>query len=117
MKQKRVYIDYLQDILENAKKGKEFVAGMSGDEFLKDEKTVFAVIRAIEVLGEATKKIPREVREKYPQIPWREMAGTRDKLVHEYFGVNLVVIWKTETEDIPSLIPLLQQIVESEKSE
>jgi uncharacterized protein with HEPN domain len=117
MKQKRLYIDYLQDILENAEKARRFVSGMTGDDFLQDEKTVFAVIRAIEVVGEATKKIPQEVREKYPLIPWREMAGTRDKLVHEYFGVNLAVIWKTVAEDIPSLIPLIQQVLESERTE
>ena len=117
MNQKRLYIDYLQDILENAEKALGFVTGMTGDDFLKDEKTVFAVIRAIEVVGEATKKIPQEVREKYHQIPWREMAGTRDKLVHEYFGVNLVVIWKTVNEDIPALIPLLQQVLKRERSE
>jgi len=116
MSQGRLYIDYLRDILENAEKAVEFVSGMSGDDFLGDEKTVFAVIRAIEILGEATKKIPSEVREKYSDIPWREMAGTRDKLVHDYFGVNLAVIWKTVTEDIPSLIPLLQQVIENESA-
>jgi uncharacterized protein with HEPN domain len=116
MNQKRLYIDYLRDILENAEKAVEFVSGMTGDEFLGDEKTVFAVIRAIEILGEATKKIPVEVREKYSDIPWREMAGTRDKLVHDYFGVNLTVIWITVTEDIPLLIPLLKQVIKNESA-
>ena len=116
MSQGRLYIDYLRDILENAEKAVGFVSGMSGDDFLGDEKTVFAVIRAIEILGEATKKIPNDVREKYSDIPWREMAGTRDKLVHDYFGVNLAVIWKTVTEDIPSLIPLLKKVIENESA-
>ena len=87
---------------------------MSEDEFLQDEKTSFAVIRAIEVMGEATKKVPKGIREKYPYVPWREIAGTRDVLVHEYFGVNLRVIWKTKMDDLPSIIPLLEQILADE---
>ena len=114
MKSKHVYIDYLSDILENANKAILFTAGMSEDEFLQDEKTSFAVIRAIEVMGEATKKVPKGIREKYPYVPWREIAGTRDVLVHEYFGVNLRVIWKTVMDDLPSIIPLLEQILADE---
>ncbi len=114
MKPGRLYVDYLCDIAENARKASQFTAGMTGDDFLQDEKTVFAVIRALEIVGEATKKIPSEIKEKYSDIPWREMAGMRDKLVHDYFGVNLVVIWKTVTEDLPKLMPLVQQVIEAE---
>ncbi len=114
MKGERLYLDYLRDILENSEKSVGFIAGMTRDDFLKDEKTVFAVIRAIEIIGEATKKIPANIREKYPEIPWREMTGTRDKLIHDYMGVNLVVVWKTVTEDIPNLISLLQQAIKNE---
>jgi uncharacterized protein with HEPN domain len=116
MNREHLYIDYLRDILEHAEKVQRFVAGMTVDDFLQDEKTVFAVIRALEVVGEATKKIPTEVREKYPNVPWREMAGTRDKLIHDYFGVNLGVIWKTATEDIPDLIPTVRQVLQNETS-
>lgn len=116
MTQERFYVDYLRDILEHAEKAQTFVAGMTEDDFLQDEKTVFAVIRALEIVGEATKKIPQEVKGKYPNVPWREMAGTRDKLAHDYFGINLGVIWKTVTEDIPSLIPLIRQILKNEAS-
>ena len=115
MKSKRVCIDYLNDMVNNAEKAQEFVAGMSGDEFLEDEKTVFAVIRALEILGEAAKKIPAEIRDNYPSIPWREIAGMRDKLVHDYFGVNLQLIWKTVQEDLPELLPRLREVVEQER--
>lgn len=116
MKRERLYVDYLCDILDNAKKASDFMKGMSEDDFLRDEKTVFAVIRALEVVGEAAKKIPDEVKNKYPDIPWREMTSIRDKLIHDYFGVNFAVIWKTVSEDIPKLIPLMKWVIEDQTS-
>lgn len=69
-------------------------------------------MRALEIIGEATKNIPAEVRNQYPDIPWRSMAGMRDKLSHQYFGVNLEVVWKTSTEDLPQLRTKLQIVLE-----
>ena len=71
---KRVYADYLQDMLSNAERAVQFAYGMNYDTFAKDEKSVYAVIRAIEIIGEASQKVPNEVRTKYPEIPWREIA-------------------------------------------
>ena len=76
---------------------------MTYEQFAGDAKTVFAVVRALEIIGEATKKLPQSVRDRYPKVPWREMAGIRDKLIHDYFGVNLAVVWKTVIEDLPGL--------------
>ncbi len=111
MSSSRIYLHYLHDILENAAKACQFVDGMSGDDFLQDDKTVFAVIRALEVMGEAAKNIPDDIRDKYPAIPWRDMAGMRDKLIHHYFGVDLNTVWKTVTRDLPILYPKLQEII------
>jgi len=69
------------------------------------------VIRGIEIIGEAAKHIPNSARNKYPEIPWKDMAGMRDKITHEYFGVNLKVIWKTVKEDISQLKPLVQNML------
>ena len=87
--------DYLRDIVENAAKVEAFTAGVDFDEFLANEMRAYATIRALEIIGEAVKQVPAELREKYPQIPWRAIARMRDKLIHHYFGVNLGVVWKT----------------------
>lgn len=94
---------YFLDILDSIRKIESFILGMSYEKFENDEKTVYAVIRALEIIGEASKKISQEIQSNYPQIPWRSMAGTRDVLIHDYFGIDKEVIWKTITTDIPPL--------------
>ena len=89
----------------------EFIRGMDFERFAKDKKTTFAVIRAMEVIGEAAKNIPQLIRSRYPQVPWKDMAAMRDKVIHEYFGVDLKVVWKTAKEDIPSLRPPVENLL------
>jgi len=109
MSTERLIVDYLDDVLESISDIRAFVTGMSYEEFIGDKKTVNAVIRSLEVIGEAVKKIPPEIREKRSDIPWKEIAGTRDKLIHEYFGVDLEILWKTVQTD---LSPLDQAVME-----
>lgn len=111
MSSDREYADYLEDILDAISKIANFIEGMTFDQFSRDDKTAYAVIRALEIIGEATKHIPEQVRKSNPDISWREMAGIRDKLIHDYFGVNLEVVWKTATDDLPKLEPEIQLIL------
>ena len=79
---KREIVDYLQDIIDAMDAAEEFIGGMGHDEFAADKKTVYAVVRSLEIIGEAVKNIPEDERKKYPGIPWRAMAGMRDKVIH-----------------------------------
>jgi uncharacterized protein with HEPN domain len=108
---KREVGDYIQDIVDAISKGMRFVEDMKYEDFIHDDKTVFAVIRAIEVIGEAVKNIPNDVKDKYPEIPWREMAGMRNKLIHAYFGVDIKKVWKAIKEEIPPLKPVFEQML------
>ena len=112
MSGERVYLDYVRDMLGSAEKALEFVNGMGYAEFVEDEKTQYAVVRAIEIIGEAAKKVSKDLRGTYSEIPWREIAGTRDKLIHEYFGVNVSVVWRTVQEDLPGLIEQLGKLLD-----
>ncbi len=103
--------DYLQDILETIESCERFIEGMNYDQFTSDEKTIFAVNHALEIIGEATKHIPEEIRKEYPLVPWKKMAGIRDVIIHAYFGVNLNVIWNTATERLPELKRDIEKIL------
>ena len=94
---------YLTDIKEAIDKIEKYVRQMTFTDFEQDSKTVDAVTRNIEVIGEAAKHIPAEVQLKHMEIPWKQIVGSRSKAIHEYFGIDLEILWKTVTEDIPKL--------------
>jgi uncharacterized protein with HEPN domain len=110
----RSIADYLHDILDSVDEIGDFIKGMSLDEFAGDKKTINAVLRSIEVMGEASRKIPEEIRLRYPQVPWRKMTGMRDKLIHEYHGVDIETVWQTLGEDIPPLKEKIQEVIDKE---
>ena len=104
----------MTDIQETAKHFEQFIAGMTWAQFAQDQKTIFPVLRAFEIIGEAAKKIPHPFRKRHATVPWKQMAGMRDKRIHEYFGVNYQVLWKTATEDSPSIQPLIASVYRKE---
>ena len=110
----REFKDYIHDINNEMKKIIDFTNEMSYNDFKKDEKTVYAVIRALEIIGEATKNIPDKIKTKYNNIPWRNISGMRDKVIHDYFGVNRKIIWETVKNDIPDLLEKIEKIIKNE---
>jgi uncharacterized protein with HEPN domain len=111
---KRDATDYLKDILQAIDEVETFIDDLTYDEFINDKKTLNAVVRSIEVIGEATKNIPESIRSKYPELPWREMAGMRDKLIHGYFGIDTETIYKAAKQDLPPLKTPIQKILKEQ---
>jgi len=102
---------FVKDILQNMRDAEEFIQGFSYEEFAGDKKTFNAVVRALEVVGEAAKNVPTAIRRKYPDVPWKEMAGMRDKVIHFYFGVNRETVWLAVKDRIPTIRPKIEQIL------
>ena len=112
----RLLVQYVEDIIDACGKARGFVDDVSFDSFSENPEKQFAVIRALEIVGEAVKHIPETVRVRHPEIPWREVAGMRDKLIHGYFRVNIHLIWQTVQRDLPSLLKTME-IIRSELEE
>lgn len=108
---------YIEDILHEMDQARAFVEGMSEGEFVEDERTVRAVVRCLEVIGEATKQIPDEMRARHGEVPWTEMAGMRDRLIHAYRDVDRELVWEAVTEEIPRVRPDLAKVLNAEGGE
>jgi len=101
----------LEDIIESAEKILHYTNGISFEEFSKDNKTVDAVIRNFEIIGEASNLLPDEIKDKYSEIDWHRIRGFRNRIVHDYFGVDLQIIWKIIFDQIPGLITEITKII------
>jgi len=113
-KQKRSTINDLKNILETIEKIDRFIENMDFEDFSEDEKTLFAVSKAIEIIGEIVNHLPQELKDRYSLVPWEDIYGMRNFLVHNYFGSDQDEVWKTINEDIPDLKPIIQKILSEE---
>ena len=103
--------DYLNDIVEGMERVAEYICGLTRDEFMQDRKTIDAVVRNLEVVGEATKGLSNSLLERHPEVPWKGLAGVRDKMIHRYFGLNYDIIWTIAAEQFPPLLPLIRETI------
>jgi uncharacterized protein with HEPN domain len=108
MKRDRPYLQHIYDSISDIE---GFVKGVSKQQFFENKEKQYAVMRALEIIGEATKNISRQLRAAYPEIPWKTMAGMRDKLIHEYFGVKLERLWEVIQKDLPRLKEQISKIL------
>lgn len=109
----RDYRNCLEDILEAIASIREYTAGFSLQTFASDRKTIDAVIRNLEVIGEAVKAVPEPIRARHPEVEWKRVAGLRDILIHQYFGVNVKIVWDIVQNKLPSLEKSIRSLLAS----
>lgn len=114
---RRAYILFIKDILECIERIEEFTMDMGFEEFMKDDKTKSAVVRKLEIIGEATKNIPKNIRQRNKELPWTDMAKMRDKIAHFYFGIDYEIVWEVIKERLPEIKPVIRKILEDIKKE
>lgn len=114
---KRDFRLYCTDILDSGSAILEFVKGLSFEEFCSDRKTYSAVIREFEIIGEAVGKLPDKLKQRHPDIEWQDIKDFRNLLIHEYFGIDLEIVWKIIQDDLPVLMDAVREIVRTESGE
>ncbi len=111
------FLDYVEDILDGMEKAELLISDVNFEDFEADFRINYAVVRALEIVGEATKRLPDFIREQYPDVPWKDMAGMRDRIVHGYDMVDLHIVWDTVMNRIPAIKPIIQQILRDYESQ
>jgi len=117
MSRKRGDKDYLADILEALTKVRQYTEGYTFDSFISDSKTQDAVVRNLEIIGEAAKQVSLTLKERHPDIPWKALAGVRDRLIHHYFGINYEIVWRIVTEEVPEVASGIQEALDEQTGE
>jgi uncharacterized protein with HEPN domain len=105
------FLDYVEDIVDAMEKAQILLKGVTYDQFESDFRINFAVVRALEIVGEATKRLPMTLRDQYPNIPWKQMADMRDGIIHGYDTVDLEIVWDVVKQDIPKIKPQIQRVL------
>ncbi len=110
----RADVEFLADTKEAVLRINAYTQDLSYEQFLEDKKTQDAVVRNLEIIGEAAKNISEELKKKYPQIRWKDLAGVREKLIHHYFGVNFDIVWNIVKQELPDVLSQLEEILKNE---
>jgi uncharacterized protein with HEPN domain len=105
------FLDYVEDIIDAMEKAELAIEGVTYEQFADDFMINFVVARALEIVGEATKRLPLSLRDQYPAIPWKDMAGMRDRIIHGYDNIDLRTMWDVVKQEIPQVKPQIQQIL------
>ncbi len=107
----REFLDFVEDILDAMNKAEILLLGVSYSQFETDFRINFAVVRALEIIGEAAKRLPEDLRRRYPDIPWKGMAGMRDRIIHGYDNVDYQIVWEVVKRDIPQIRPKIERLL------
>ena len=108
---KREPILLVEDIIDSGKKILQYTSNFSFEEFTKDSKTIDAVIRNFEIIGEAANRLPDDFKEKYPDVDWHRIRGFRNRIVHDYFGIDFSIVWEIKNSFLPTLISKLEILI------
>ncbi|MCL5062968.1 MAG: DUF86 domain-containing protein [Nitrospirae bacterium] len=114
MSKKRRDTDFLTDVIEAAERSLQYTKGLTRKKFMSDKKSQDAVVRNLEIIGEATKNLSNSLKTKYPAIPWKNIAGLRDKLIHFYFGIDYNIVWNIVRKELPKIGKQLREILVKE---